>query len=250
MLENICKQAIFEGKKIDLTGCNYGSRVYEFPSQRRDFIATPYPYYFFLAGLVRSQRLANILEIGTHWGGSIMSLSRGLHSQDLGKSKLATVDITYENEEGFKKYPHIKRIYGDALNKKVVKEVVAYFKKDIDLMFIDSVHEYGHVKLCLYIYANMLKPKYIILDDIRYNYSMRKLWSELTNEFGNRAFDTTEISMREREAGLGIIDWGHATQRYRKYKIYWIKMCSIKTKISNRILTLIPKYAHSIQKHP
>lgn len=133
-----------------------------------------------------------------------MSISRGLHKDDIARSRLLTVDIVRKNEKGFKKYPHINRIHGDSLDEKVVKKVTASFDRDIDLLYIDSLHEYEHTKENINIYTDKLNPSYVIMDDIRQCDDMKKLWNELKQKFGGNAFDASEISMRK-GAGFGII---------------------------------------------
>jgi len=187
--------------KIDLSGCPYGETT-----GPCSFIRRPANYYFFLAGLVKTQGLARILEIGTNYGGSIMSMSRGLPDQDIENSLLMTVDIVMKNDAGFAKYPHIKRIEGDSLDKKVAERVAGHFEGEIDMLYIDSVHEYEDTKKNIGIYAGMLNPKYVVLDDIRQSEGMRRLWNELKEEFGDDAFDASNISIRK-GAGFGVIRW-------------------------------------------
>ena len=199
LLKEICEQAMKAGKQADLSDCLYGETTGSCP-----FINRPTNYYFFLSGFVMTQRLTRILEIGTNCGGSIMSISKGLHEDDIARSQLVTVDIIHKNEEGFKKYPHINRIQGDSLDEEVVKKVVASFDKDIDLLYIDSLHEYEHTKENINIYTDKLNPSYVILDDIRQCDDMKKLWKELEEKFGDSAFDASDIS-RRKGAGFGII---------------------------------------------
>ena len=198
-LESICEEAISEGQRIDLSGCNYGETT-----GCCSFLNRPPSYYYFLAGLVRSQRMTHILEIGTHCGGSIMSMSRGLSKIGRIRSKFVTVDLERKNEDGFREYSHIERITGDSLEENVIKKVRGRFTRSTDLIYIDSLHEYEHVKKNIEIYAKPLNPRYIALDDIRQCDSMRKLWSMLTREFKERAFDASDIAIRK-GAGLGVI---------------------------------------------
>lgn len=200
-LKSICERAMADGRKIDLTGCSYGETTGPHP-----FIKRPTNYYYFLAGFVRSQRMRHILEIGTHFGGAIMSMSRGLNKRDMPKSKLVTVDIEQKNHAGFREYSHIKRIAGDSLDEDVVKKVYECFDRDVDLIYIDSIHEYGHTKKNIDIYAKRLNPRYIALDDIRQCDSMAQLWSALTREFKEDAFDASDVSIRK-GAGFGVIKW-------------------------------------------
>ena len=198
-LEKICKQAMDLGLTMDLSDCSYGETTGPLA-----FLKRPTSYYFFLAGFVRLQRLNQILETGTNSGGSIMSMSKGLHEDDIPSSRLVTVDIVAKNDEGFKKYPDIKRVYGDSLDGGVVKEVINSFEKNIDLLYVDSLHEYEHTKKNIEIYGNSLSPRYIILDDIRQCDEMKRLWKELEDKLGDMAFDASEIAIRK-GAGFGVI---------------------------------------------
>jgi len=200
-LKEICEQAMHVGIDIDLSDCPYGETT-----GCCSFINRPTSYYFFLSGFVKSQRFTNILEIGTNYGGSIMSISKGIDKNNITKSKLVTVDIIYKNKDGFKKYPHIIRIEGDSLDEEIVEKVSSSFNKNIDLLYIDSLHEYEHTKNNIDIYAGKLNPCYVILDDIRQCDGMKRLWSELKEEFGDNAFDASDISIRK-GAGFGVIKW-------------------------------------------
>jgi len=133
-----------------------------------------------------------------------MSISKGLQGDDIARSRLVTVDIVRKNEEGFKKYPHINRMQGDSLDEEVVKKVTESFDRNIDLLYIDSLHEYEHTKENIDIYTDRLNPSYVILDDIRQCDDMKRLWNELEEKFGDNAFDASEVSMRT-GAGFGII---------------------------------------------
>lgn len=198
-LKKICELAMDAGRHIDLSDCPYGQTT-----GPCSFINRPANYYFFLAGLVKSERLTHILEIGTNYGGSIMSMSKGLHEDDIEGGRLVTVDITRKNDEGFKKYPHIKRIYGNSLDGEVVRKIAGLFDRDVDLIYIDSLHEYDHTNENIDIYSGRLNPRYLILDDIRQCDGMRKLWSELKERFADNAFDASDVCVRK-GAGFGAI---------------------------------------------
>jgi len=200
-LKLICELAMQEGQKIDLTGCNYGKTTG--PSQ---FINRPTKYYYFLAGLVKTQNLTKILEIGTNSGGSIMSMDRGINKENPEISKLVTVDIEYQNHDGLKDYTNIERITGDALDQQVVNKVKDSFTNEIDLLYIDSLHEYDHTKKNIEIYGQLLNPKLIVLDDIRQCEDMVKLWDELKAEYKHKAFDASGICKRG-GAGFGVIKY-------------------------------------------
>ena len=200
-LKEICFLAMEAGASIDLSHCHYGETT-----SPAVVIKRPTSYYFFLAGFVKVQGLLNILEIGTNSGGSIMSMYAGLGEDRIAKSKIATIDIVKRNDTGFQKYPLIERFTGDSLDDSVVGKVCEYFEKGLDLLYIDSLHEYEHTKANIDIYANILNPKYIVLDDIRQCKEMEILWSELQQKFGHAAFDASEICKRK-GAGFGVIKW-------------------------------------------
>ena len=200
-LNEISKKAMEVGSSIDLSDCPYGETTGPCA-----FINRPTNYYFFLAGLVRTERLKRILEIGTNFGGSIMSISKGLHHEDVAVSMLVTVDIISKNRVGFNKYPRINRIEGDSLNNDVSRKVLACFNGGAELIYIDSVHEYEHTRRNIDIYVPVLKPRYLVLDDIRQSMGMKRLWCGLKKEFKTEAFDASDISIR-RGAGFGVVRW-------------------------------------------
>ncbi len=198
-LEDICELAMKEGKKIDLSDCPYGETT-----GSCSFINRPAKYYYFLAGFVKSLGLTTILEIGTNYGGSIMSMSRGIPDDSKKNSCLVTVDVFTKNVDGFMKYPQVKRIEGDSLDENVIKKVGGLFKGTIDLIYLDAVHEYKHTRDNIELYSKLLNPRYLILDDIRLSGDMERLWEELREEYGNEAFDASEVSIR-RGAGFGVV---------------------------------------------
>ncbi len=234
-LKIICEQAMSEGQAIDFSDCIYGE-----PHWKGEFINKPVNYYFFLAGLVRFQRLTYILDLGTPFGGSIMSMSKGLYKEDASKSRLVTVDTTYKNSEGFKKYPQIKIIKGDILNKGIAEKIVESFDRNIDLLFIDSNHNYGHVKAILSIYGKRLHPKYVVLDDILLNNSMRRLWNELVRKIKHNVFDATEKVKRE-NVGIGILALHQVPEAIYVCQKFWLKAYLAKMRIYRLITSITPE---------
>ncbi len=200
-LKDICARAMAVGQKIDLSKYHYGQTNGCCPCIKR-----PTNYYFFLAGLVRAEGLRYILEIGTHFGGSIRSMRKGLNKRHIFSNKLVTVDIASNNMADLKGFPRIHKIRGNSLAKEVSDKAINCFKKPIDLLYIDSIHEYDHTMANIDIYGPKLDPLYIVLDDIRQCDSMRKLWADITIKYGNRAYDASEIVIRK-GAGFGIIKW-------------------------------------------
>lgn len=188
-------------ENVDLTGCYYGK-----PHRKGPFIDTPHEYYFFLAGLVARLRFSRILEIGAHFGGSIFSMARGVEYGGLVQSaELVTVDRRDTNSESFRSNQVVKRILGDCLNRDIAQKVGSSFTGKIDLMFIDAIHQYEHTNRCLQQYLPLVSPWLVILDDIRLNPSMEKLWENLSATYGDRAIDITDCSRREKDVGFGLL---------------------------------------------
>lgn len=154
-------------------------------------------YYHFLAGLVKVISAKQVLEIGTHFGGSIMAMSKGAHSD----TKMVTIDIELKNNEALFPYTNIKRITGDSTNTVVIKEVNKYLKPPIDLIFIDSLHIKKYVYYNMKRYANLL-PKYVVFDDIHINSTMDDLWNKVSTNYPS--CDLSEMVDRKK-AGFGII---------------------------------------------
>ena len=196
-LQKLCESAYAIGKQIDISGCHYGLH------KRSGLFLKETYYYRVLAGFVSLLKLRRILEIGTHFGGSIMAMSRGIPPCE--PSTLVTVDKTYENEEGFAAFPQIIRIRGDSAKEETVQQVKTHFARDIDLLYIDSVHKYDHTKKNIDLYAGIHSPKYLILDDVHLNPDMERLWNEIAAQHGERCWDAGPLV--KRPTGFGVVQW-------------------------------------------
>ena len=200
-LESIVKEAWLAGRTIDLAGIQFGPG---FPgSQNKSLAPGPYPYYYFLAGLVRSQVCSRILEIGTHFGGSALSMLRGIG--DPAKAKLVTVDITDRNP-ALHGMAGVIKLTGDANGETIIREVVDRFDGSaIDLLFVDADHSFVATALSLGAYGLLLRPRLVVLDDIAFNDGMRALWSQLQASY--EAVNCSDIvpEIRIKECGLGLL---------------------------------------------
>ncbi len=185
------KEIIEVGKEIDLSDCWYGITFYN-----QEFLKAPSPEYYFLAGFVKSMKLRNILELGTHYGGSISSMYKATE----GKGKLVTIDIN--NLSNKRINPNIIKIKGSSFDRKTIKKVFKEFK-EVDLIYFDSIIRFKSVLENIRIYTK-LNPKYLIINAIFYNDSMKKLWDKLTKEFKDRAHI---VEIEDKPSGLGIIEW-------------------------------------------
>jgi len=207
-LQEKCDMAARTGKTIDISGCNYGLH------KKSGTILAEQPYYAFLAGFVSALSVRNILEVGTNCGGSIMAMSRGIPCGE--PSALLTIDTTRENEEGFAAFPHIMRVQGDSLAKKTRAKVKALLPRQIDLLYIDSVHSFEHVKGNVDLYGRAHSPRYIILDDIHLNESMERVWAYFVERVGaERCCDISAAARRH--TGFGVIEWRQTPGRRRRW---------------------------------
>jgi len=200
-LESIVKEAWLAGRTIDLAGIQFGP---SFPGFKdKGFVPGPYPYYYFLAGLVRSQGCNRILEIGTHFGGSGLAMLRGI--ADPVKANLVTIDTTDLNPAlhgvaGFTK------LTGDANGEAVLREATDRFAgSPIDLMFVDSSHSFIATALSVGVYGLLVRPRLVALDDISFNDGMRALWSQLQASY--EAVNCSDIvpAIRIKECGFGLL---------------------------------------------
>jgi cephalosporin hydroxylase len=191
----------FGRTRIDLSGCYYGAPHWQGP-----FVDKPLEYYFFLAGLVAQLCCSRILELGTHFGGSIFSMVRGLEAVGLRESaEIVTVDLADSNSEGFRANQTVRRILGDCLSADIVRRVARSFTGPVDLLFIDAAHDYEHTHRCLDTYVPVVSPGLVILDDIHLNASMNRLWTDLSTKYGACAIDITTQSHREPDVGFGLL---------------------------------------------
>lgn len=195
-LQEICEDAARVGREIDLTGCDYG------PHKTSNQYIKHQPYYYFLAGFVRSQGVKKILEIGTNYGGSMLAMIRGANAEST-TLDLVTIDKIDIAGPELLKQTSVARIVGDSLAGETSAAVQKQITGPIDLLFIDSKHSYEHATGNFRIYSTMLQPRFVIFDDIRFNEEMAKVWAELSERFDAQAYDASEIARRK--DGFGVL---------------------------------------------
>jgi hypothetical protein len=201
-LRDFIIQAWTTGKDIDLSNIGYGPAHW---TGGEKFVASPSPYYFFLAGLVRSQRCTRIFEVGTHYGGSTLAMMHGIADSD--KAKIVTVDVTDLNP-ALRGVTSIKKIVGDANTEYVIKKSLSYFDEEpIDLIFIDADHQFLPTITNLGLYSTLLRPRMIVIDDIVINDSMRTMWNVLRATYGAEAVNCVDVipEIRSSACGFGLL---------------------------------------------
>lgn len=198
-LAEVCKTALEAGRKLDLNGCYHeteGRHAYEVCN-----------YYPLLAGLALNYKMTQYLDVGTRFGGSVLSVRKALNHNEAQNGTLVTIDIMDRNSQELPKYPEIIRLYGDSINNEVVEKVHELFRAPIDMIFVDALHTYEHTKENIDRYARSLNPRFLVVDDITLNDGMKRLWAELLEEFpSNRIYDASKITTRIK-CGIGVIAW-------------------------------------------
>lgn len=199
-LKEICEAAAREGRHIDLTGCYH--------EVSGPFAFVPCTYYPLLAGLARTHRMSQVLDVGTKYGGSILAVRMGLAQRLPDRPVLVTVDLHEHPGHGLHGYPEIIRILGDAAGAATIARIAECFRPPIDMLYLDAVHTMEHTRACFDGYGRSLNPRFVVVDDIYLNASMNRLWEELLTRFpADRVFDASELTGRGSDCGFGVIEY-------------------------------------------
>jgi hypothetical protein len=201
-LADVIKTAWEVGRCIDLSDIGYGPAHWEGGER---FIRTPEPNYFFLAGLVRSQNFKRIFEVGTHYGGSILSMMRGITPYD--NARLVTVDITDLNPV-LHTLPNLTKLTGDTNTEEIIQKAVIHLKGEpIDLLYIDADHKFLPTLSNFCVYSTLLRPRMIVMDDIVLNDSMCAMWNVVRVAYGTEAVNCVDVipEIRSSACGFGLL---------------------------------------------
>jgi hypothetical protein len=201
-LDVMIREAWVVGQGIDVSDVGYGPAHW---GDGKQFHDAAIPYYSFLAGLIRTQACARILEVGTHHGGSIQSMIRGM--ADPASARVVTIDITDINSS-LHAIPCLTKLTGDANSEAVIHQVLAIFQGEpIDLLYIDANHSFMPTITNLGLYATLLRPRLVVMDDIVLNPEMKVLWQVLRAAFGAEAVDCVDVvpEIRSPACGFGLM---------------------------------------------
>ncbi|WP_161500054.1 class I SAM-dependent methyltransferase [Bradyrhizobium sp. AC87j1] len=203
-LINLVLSAWHKGAEIDLDGIGYG-RIHW--GNKRDIKRECSSYYRLLSGLAAVTNSKSAFEVGTHWGGSALSIYRGLqHNSD--KATVVTVDITTESDNFIPAFNghSITKLVGDANSQEVVSAVTTLLPT-ADFMFIDAAHAMMPTLSTFAIYEARLRPRVIAFDDIQFNDEMRSFWQVIRKGFGTLSIDVSDFlpEARDRKCGFGIL---------------------------------------------
>jgi hypothetical protein len=123
---------------------------------------------------------------------------------DQHRIQIITVDITDLNS-ALHALPGVSKIVGDANGEAVVKTVaVAFGDKPIDLLYVDAAHDFLPTITNLGLYVLILRPRFVLIDDIVLNEGMRTLWQTLCLSHGARAINCVDVVPEVRSAKIGF----------------------------------------------
>lgn len=165
------------------------------------------PYYNILAGFIEYFNISNVIEIGTHKGGSGLAMMKSNNNL-----QLVTIDVEEHTMaiERLNKYDTCKRLIGDSLSTEIQDNVKEYFKNinGKTLLYIDALKDGKWIEKNIEFY-NFVKPDYIILDDITINKDMKKWWNNFSKRYN--CFNFVDYLGREcrnisnLDCGFGLI---------------------------------------------
>ena len=102
----------------------------------------------------------------------------------------------------------LTKLVGDANSEHVIKTVLLHFGgAPIDLFFIDADHEFLPTLTNLGLYCLLLRPRFVVLDDIVLNHRMHSMWNALLTAYAAEAVDCVDVvpEIRDRGVGFGLM---------------------------------------------
>jgi hypothetical protein len=198
-MQDIVADAWSKRDSFDLRGIGYG-RIHW--GNKADVISHPFPYYYFLAGMVNLTGSRHIVEIGTHQGGSARALAAGL--RDPAGGRIVTFDVTTDGAERLSGHPVIRAYSMDANSEPAYDLCIREFgAPKIDLVYIDAAHSFWPTLSSFLIYGSAFRAAFAVLDDITLNPEMQKFWHLVLATFGDDAIDATDVFGEIRMASEG-----------------------------------------------
>lgn len=146
-------------------------------------------YYQWLAALMGEVRPKQVVELGAAAGVSTIILSHFAP-----QAKIISVDNDPQAWRWMGESPNVVKVLGDDLDLSIYKDDLSL----TDVWFIDSMHEEGQLRKELELYKPFFKKgAVVVLDDIRINEGMGKVWEELE-------YDKCENTVPNHYSGFGF----------------------------------------------
>jgi predicted O-methyltransferase YrrM len=161
-------------------------------------------YYHFLAGLMRVHGFTRMLEIGMERGYSAAAAATGMGTAI---DTLVTCDLA-DRAPILNRMRRVHKVIGDAMDTKNIRRILELFgHRPIDVLFVDSGHDYPTTVAHMGTFATLLQPRLILIDDIVLNEDMARFWADVRTLYGPRAVNACDIDPRVRtcECGFGMV---------------------------------------------
>ncbi|MFO1067314.1 MAG: hypothetical protein U1E14_02195 [Geminicoccaceae bacterium] len=198
--EEAIRQAWKRGGTIDVSGFAYG------PSETHGGFMDKAPaYYRLLAGLAASLGARTIVEAGTHYGGSALSMATGMRLGGGRGPLLITSDIVDLNRERLKAEPEIVKLVGDSSTPAMLDLTATLLgSRPVDILYIDGRKDRAFVLGVAAGLTARVPVRWLVIDDIATRSTVTDLWRELVEAFGPRAANAAQVVPSSRSAGYGM----------------------------------------------
>jgi hypothetical protein len=204
-LRDHVQEAFERGASIDLSGAVYGPDT----GNDRGFLDTEMSYYRLLAGHMALTGGSTVVEVGTHFGGSTLALLAGLRAGGASDPRIVTMDVTDLNGERLSAEPEITKVLGDSTEAGFVESVSSELTGDVDTVYIDALKDAGFVLRTMHnLHRAGIDARWLVLDDISANESMRSLWDAIQAAAPDHSFliSAEFPHIRDPRYGYAIVD--------------------------------------------
>ena len=122
-------------------------------------------------------------------------------------AKIVSVDVTDLNPK-LHSTPGIVKITGDSNGELALKQaIIAVGNEPIDLLYIDAEHRFSSAITNFGLYVALLRPRFVVMDDIVLNEGMRSLWDIVRATHGSDVINCVDIvpEIRAKACGFGLV---------------------------------------------
>lgn len=158
----------------------------------------PSIYYRYLGIVARNISCRNFVELGTDGGGaarSVAMMSPGTNVITIDIRKAPTVDMI--------NLPNFKFVQGDSVA--LAETIGPTIDQELDLLFIDTVHEYDHAMAETNAWVKYMPVGAVICYDDLYRPGLERLWNDLPfQKTGYRDLHVLHIGGVPTDGGFGV----------------------------------------------